>query len=135
MKSSLFILSFMLLSSIAMAQGKSSSTKTGLLIVDIQNFYFPGEGQGLVHAEEASLAAKEMLQIFRDQKQLVVHVRHQSKKGFEIHKNVAPLPNEKVITKQEVNSFYKMNQWFFYTATKLLVPGNSFLPIANILYR
>lgn len=81
--------------------------KTALLIVDIQNFYFPGEGPGLVHVEEAALAAKEVLQIFRDQKQLVIHVRHQAKKGFEIHQYVTPLADEKVITKQEVNSFYK----------------------------
>ena len=81
--------------------------KTALLIVDIQNFYFPGEGPGLVHAEEASLAAKEVLQIFREKKQLVVHVRHKSKKGFEIHQNVAPLQDEKVITKEDVNSFQK----------------------------
>jgi len=81
--------------------------KTALLIVDIQNFYFPGEGPGLVHAEEAAMVAKELLQLFRDKQQLVVHVRHQSKKGFEIHASVSPLPSEKVITKQEVNSFYK----------------------------
>ena len=89
------------------AKEKSDPLKTALLIVDIQQFYFPGEGPGLVHAEEASLAAKEVLQICRDQKQLVVHVRHQSKNGFEIHPNVAPLANEKVITKTEVNSFNK----------------------------
>jgi nicotinamidase-related amidase len=97
----------LLLSNAGMSQQKSASMKAALLIVDIQNFYFPGEGPGLVNAEAASLAAKEVLQIFRDQQQLVVHVRHQSKKGFEIHPNVAPLPTEKVITKQEVNSFYK----------------------------
>ena len=86
---------------------KGDLIKTALLIVDIQEFYFPGDGPGLFHAEEASLAAKEVLGIFRDQKQLVVHVRHQSKKGFEIHANVAPINGEKVITKQEVNSFQK----------------------------
>ncbi len=89
------------------AQQNTEPMKTALLIVDIQNFYFPGEGPGLVHAEEAGLAAKEVLRIFRDQKQLVVHVRHQAKKGFEIHPYVTPLADEKVITKQEVNSFYK----------------------------
>jgi nicotinamidase-related amidase len=41
------------------------------------------------------------------QQQLIVHVRHQAKKGFEIHPSVSPLPSEKVVTKQEVNSFYK----------------------------
>ena len=88
-------------------QQKSDSIKTALLIVDIQKFYFPGDGPGLVGAEPASLKAKEILQLFRDKKQLVVHVRHQSNKGFEIHKNVEPLANEKVITKTEVNSFQK----------------------------
>jgi len=91
--------------------GRSQTTKnpvkTALLIVDIQKFYFPGDGPGLYHAEEASLAAKEVLKIFRDRKQLVVHVRHKSTKGFDIHPNVAPLQDEKVITKEEVNSFYK----------------------------
>lgn len=84
---------------------KSDSIKTALLIVDIQNFYFPGDGPGLVNVEQASLTAKEILQIFRDKKQLVVHVRHKSSKGSEIHKNVEPISNEKIITKEEVNSF------------------------------
>lgn len=73
--------------------------------MDIQDFYFPGDGPGLVNAEAASLNAGEILRIFREKKQLVVHVRHKSGKGFGIHKNVAPLANEKVITKEEVNSF------------------------------
>jgi len=83
----------------------SVGIKTALLIVDIQNFYFSGDGPGLVNAENASLVAKEVLQIFRNKGQLVIHVRHKSSKGFEIHKNVEPLANEKVITKTEVNSF------------------------------
>jgi nicotinamidase-related amidase len=81
------------------------SIKTALLIVDIQNFYFPGDDPGLVNAEAASLVAKEILESFREKNQLVVHVRHKSNKGFEIHKNVEPVSNEKVITKVEVNSF------------------------------
>lgn len=89
------------------AQQKTDRIKTALLIVDIQNFYFPGEGPGLVNAEPASLIAKDVLTIFREKKQLVVHIRHKSKKGFEIHKNVEPVPNEKVITKEEVNSFQR----------------------------
>ncbi|RPI06015.1 MAG: cysteine hydrolase [Ignavibacteriae bacterium] len=81
--------------------------KTALVIVDIQNFYFPGGSLELVNAEQASVAAKEILQSFRDQKQLVVHVRHKSKRGLEIHENVEPLPGEKVITKEEINSFLR----------------------------
>jgi len=108
MKHTLILLLLALLfANSSLSQQKKESMKTALLIVDIQNFYFPGEGPGLVHAEEAAMVAKELLQLFRDKQQLVVHVRHQSKKGFEIHASVSPLPAEKVITKQEVNSFYK----------------------------
>jgi len=91
----------------ANSQQKVDSIKTALMIVDIQNFYFPGDGPGLVNAVPASLKAKEILQIFRDKKQLIVHVRHKAEKGFEIHKNVEPISNEKVITKEEINSFQK----------------------------
>ncbi len=101
------LLTAMIISHAGVSQQKNESIKTALLLVDIQNFYFPGEGPGLINAETAALAAKGVLQIFRDQQQLVVHIRHQSVKGFEIHPNVAPLPSEKVITKQEVNSFHK----------------------------
>jgi len=86
-------------------QKENGNIKTALLIVDIQDFYFPGNGPGLVNAEAASLNAKEILEIFREKDQLVVHVRHKSDKGFAIHKNVEPLSDEKVITKEEVNSF------------------------------
>jgi len=87
-------------------QENAQPVKTALLIVDIQNFYFPGDGPGLVNAEQASLAAREILDVFRGSKQLVVHVRHKSTRGFEIHKNVEPVQGEKIITKEEVNCFY-----------------------------
>lgn len=102
----IFLIAALLCTTIAVAQQKKDSVTTALLIVDIQEFYFPSEGRpGLVNAEAASLAAKEVLQIFREKGQLVVHVRHKAAKGFEIHKNVEPLPGEKVITKEKVNSF------------------------------
>jgi nicotinamidase-related amidase len=109
----------LLLNFAGICQSKSDPMKTALLIIDIQKFYFPGEGPGLYHAEEASLAAREVLQIFREKKQLVVHVRHQSKKGFEIHPNVAPLADEKVITKEEVNSFYKTDLLDYLKSNKI----------------
>lgn len=91
---------------ISEAQQIKDSIKTALLIVDIQEFYFPSEGRpGLVNVEDASLKAKEALQVFREKEALVVHVRHKASKGFEIHENVKPTAGEKVITKQEVNSF------------------------------
>jgi nicotinamidase-related amidase len=121
----LFLVS--LLSSLTvMAQQNTGQVKTALLIVDIQQFYFPGEAPGLVHAEEASLAAKEVLRIFREKKQTVVHVRHVSSKGFEIHPNVAPLPDEKVITKEQVNCFQKTDLLEFLrnkSITRLVIIG------------
>jgi nicotinamidase-related amidase len=101
----LLVLTLIIFHFSAIAQQKDDTIKTALLIVDIQNFYFPGEGAGLVNAVPASLKAKEVLGIFREKNQLVVHVRHKADKGFEIHKNVEPISNEKVITKEEVNSF------------------------------
>lgn len=95
----------MMVSLFAYSQGDNAKTNTALLIVDIQEFYFPGEGPGLVNAEVASEKAKEVLGLFRANDLLVVHVRHQASKGFEIHQNVKPLESEKVITKKEVNSF------------------------------
>ena len=100
--------------------------KTALLIVDIQEFYFPGEGPGLVNAVPASLRAKEVLQVFREKKQLVVHVRHQAAKGFEIHENVSPVAGEKVITKEKVNAFQGTDLLEFLKengVTRLIVMG------------
>jgi nicotinamidase-related amidase len=102
-----FILTLLIFPYSANSQQKGNNIKTALLIVDIQNFYFPGDGPGLVNAELASLNAREILKIFREKNQLVVHVRHKASKGFEIHKNVEPVSNEKVITKEEVNSFQR----------------------------
>jgi nicotinamidase-related amidase len=82
-----------------------NSKKTALLLVDIQDFYFPGDGPGLVNAEAASRNAKKVLELFREHKNLVVHVRHKANKGFAFHENVLPMENEKIITKTEVNSF------------------------------
>ena len=81
-------------------------TRPALLIIDIQQFYFPsGENPGLVNAQVASMKAKEVLSIFRDNRQTVVHVKHLASKGSDIYENVSPLSNEKVITKEEVNCF------------------------------
>ena len=107
-------------------QKETGSIKTALLIVDIQDFYFPGNGPGLVNAEAASLNAREILEIFREENQLVVHVRHKSDQGFAIHKNVEPLSEEKVITKEEVNSFQNTDLLEYLKAnniTRLIIIG------------
>ncbi|NIM10949.1 MAG: isochorismatase family protein [Candidatus Aminicenantes bacterium] len=87
------------------AAGDTPKTKTALLIIDVQYFYFPGSDYALVNPEAASLNAKKLLKKFREKKSLVIHVRHNAKKGAEIHENVKPIMGEKVISKNSVNSF------------------------------
>ena len=79
--------------------------KTALLIIDVQQFYFPGGALPLESPEKASKKAGELLQSFRNEKMLVVHIRHDAKSEAEIHRDVQPLDDEKVITKTEANSF------------------------------
>ncbi|GAC1465564.1 MAG: cysteine hydrolase family protein [Desulfuromonadaceae bacterium] len=90
--------------------------KTVLIIIDIQNDYFPGGRMELVGAEAAGLRAKEALAHFRVHNLPVIHIRHLSTSttatfflpgtsGIEIHTSVAPLPGEAVFAKNFPNSF------------------------------
>ena len=80
-------------------------TETALLLVDIQNFYFPGGRSELVDPESASQNAQRLLQKFREKKLLIVHIRHNAEPGGDIHNSVHPLEGEKVISKNHVNCF------------------------------
>lgn len=82
-----------------------SIDSTALIIIDIQNFYFPGGASELVEPEKAAEQAKILLNYFRENKGLVVHIKHDFSPGGEIHQLVKPLDNEKVFTKKEVNAF------------------------------
>jgi nicotinamidase-related amidase len=90
--------------------------KRALLIVDIQNDYFPGGKMELEGSDAASLCAGELLAGFRDCRMPVIHVQHISLRpgatfflpdteGARIHANVAPLGHETVIQKHFPNSF------------------------------
>ena len=52
--------------------------KTGLLLVDIQNDYFPGGKMELDRTEQAGLNAGKLLAAFREKGRPVFHVRHLS---------------------------------------------------------
>ena len=79
--------------------------KTGLLLIDIQEFYFPGGRQQLEEAERAGMNAGLVLEQFRKCGLPVYHVRHNFEPGGNIHSYVKPVPGEKVITKDHVNAF------------------------------
>jgi nicotinamidase-related amidase len=105
------ILSLMLLSIVMLMNPfnttaqKADSLKTALVLVDIQYFYFPGSKGALVNPEIASANAALILKKFRENGQMVVHVRHNAKSAAEIYPDVSPLNHEKVISKNYVNSF------------------------------
>jgi nicotinamidase-related amidase len=79
--------------------------KTALLIIDIQDFYFPGGKSALVEPVKAADNAAKLLDHFRKEKMLVIHVRHNAEQGGKINDIVKPLPEEKVFSKDEVNCF------------------------------
>lgn len=87
-----------------------------LLLVDIQNDYFPGGAMELAGSQEAGLKASTLLRTFREQALPVIHVQHIATRegatfflpgtpGVAIHENVAPQAGELVITKHFPNSF------------------------------
>lgn len=78
---------------------------TALILIDIQDFYFPGGASELVEPGKAAEKAKILLSYFRENKGLVIHVKHDFSPGGDIHQLVKPLENEKVFTKKEVNAF------------------------------
>jgi nicotinamidase-related amidase len=92
--------------------------KRALVIVDIQNDYFPGGGFPLVGPEAAAEAAASVLARFRDSGEPVFHVRHvwdepdatfmvPGTPGIEINEAVAPRGEEPVIEKEAPNSFLR----------------------------
>jgi len=87
-----------------------------LLIIDIQNDYFPGGAMELVGSPAAGAKAGRLLQVFRQKRFPVVHIQHVSTRqgatfflpdtrGVEIHESVAPQAGEMVLQKNFPNSF------------------------------
>ena len=87
-----------------------------LIIVDIQNDYFPGGKWPLVGQSDAAEKAARILAAARAAGDAVIHIRHEitrpnapffvpGSEGAAIHASVAPLPGETVIVKNFANSF------------------------------
>ncbi|MCM4157821.1 cysteine hydrolase family protein [Gramella sp. AN32] len=99
-----------------MQSSERENLKTALILIDIQQDYFPGGKMELSNPEKASLNAKKILDEFRKEKSPVIHIQHKSTRpdskffipgtrGMEIHKNVKPIEREIVIIKNYPNSF------------------------------
>jgi nicotinamidase-related amidase len=87
-----------------------------LVLVDIQNDYFPKGKMEVVGAVEAGLAAIRLLAYFREKNLPIIHVQHISARtgatfflpnteGINFQEGVTPLPDEVVIRKHFPNSF------------------------------
>ncbi len=91
-------------------------SKKALVIIDIQNDYFPEGKWPLVNAEAAAGNAAKVLAAARARGDLVIHVRHEfesadapffapGSEGAQIHPKLAPQNNEAVVLKHKVNAF------------------------------
>lgn len=91
-------------------------TATALLLIDIQNDYFPGGAMELVGQEPAAAQAARLLASFRAKALPVFHVQHLATRpgatffvpdtaGAAIHPSVAPLAGEVLVTKNFPSAF------------------------------
>jgi nicotinamidase-related amidase len=89
---------------------------TTVLVIDVQQDYFPGGAFALVGPEAAAAAGSRVLAWARGQGHRVVHVQHADpdpeatflaagSDGARIHPLLAPLDGEDVVTKAEPNAF------------------------------
>jgi nicotinamidase-related amidase len=105
-----------------------------LLLVDIQQDYFPGGKMELHNADGAAAQAGALLARFRSAQLPIVHVRHVSEEpgagfflpdtdGIEFHPAVRPVPGERIITKHTPNSFLRtdLGEYLASTGIKTLV--------------
>jgi len=90
--------------------------KQALIVVDIQNDYFPQGKWPLVGANAAADNAARLIKAFRDTSDSVVHIRHEftsadaplftpDSEGAKLHPKVLNRADEPVVLKHFVNSF------------------------------
>ncbi len=90
--------------------------KTCMILVDLQNDYFPGGSMELVGIGTAAANARLLLEAFRKREQPVFHIQHIAARpgatfflpetnGARINATVAPMGDETTIVKNYPNSF------------------------------
>ena len=87
-----------------------------LIIVDVQNDYFPSGSMELVAMDDAASNCQKLLESFRANQTPVFHIQHiatragatffvPDTRGCEIHHSVQPLDGERLVTKHFPNAF------------------------------
>jgi nicotinamidase-related amidase len=94
--------------------------KTTLVLIDIQNDYFPGGRMELEGPAEAAAQAHHLLTFFRKQEWPTIHVQHISTRpgatfflpetdGIEFNESIKPAVSETKLVKHFPNSFRETN--------------------------
>lgn len=96
------ILSLALISAVVSMEAQKSYA---LLVIDIQNFYFPGGRSELVEPVQAAEKAAVAIAHARAENAPVIYIQHKSAAGMEINDLVKPAPGEAIFVKEEVSSF------------------------------
>ena len=107
---------------------ETKNMNKALIIIDIQNDYFENGRMPLIGSLQASLNARQILEKFRAEGLPVIHIQHIAErpastffipqtKGSDIHSNVKPTPEEKVIIKHYPNGF-RETELFEYLKSK-----------------
>ena len=110
------IFSFSLFLGFSQQKPENKKMSTALILIDIQNDYFENGTMPLVGSTEASLNARQILDKFRAEGWPIIHIQHIAARpsstfflpkttGSDIHNNVKPTADEKVIIKHFPNSF------------------------------
>jgi nicotinamidase-related amidase len=90
--------------------------QSALILIDIQNDYFPGGAMELVGMTQAAAQARELLAACRQARRPIFHIQHVAlgpgvtffrpdTPGVEINESVRPLPGEALIRKHYPNAF------------------------------
>ena len=110
--------------------------KEALIIIDVQNDYFPGGTCELYHPFEAEKVIQNLIAESRKINRPIVYIQHfnepgdyfflEGTKGAEISERIAPAPEDKVIVKHYPNSFLETDLDVYLKgigAEKLIVCG------------
>jgi nicotinamidase-related amidase len=110
---------------------------TALVLIDLQNDYFPDGAMELVGSDAAVAQTQALLLAFRDRSLPVFHVQHISTRpsatfflpntiGVDIHNSVQPAAGERVITKHFPSSFREtelLERLRSANATRVVISG------------
>lgn len=89
--------------------------KKGLLIIDVQNDYFPGGANELFEVDKALTSIQKLIHAFRLKELPIIYVQHESKKGsgffekgtvgYNIHSAITPQATDSIVIKHNPSSF------------------------------